>query len=68
MHRPWYVEAMTPEAKDVVIILDISGSMRSTIPEHGTTYLQLAQTAAISVLGSLNPIDRVCRDTGQVDF
>ena len=47
--RPWYVETLTPEAKDVVIILNAR-----TI-EH----LELAQKAAKTVLSTLSPLDRV---------
>ena len=47
--RPWYVGALTPEAKDVVVILDVSD----------VAYLRAAQSAARSVLNTLSPLDRV---------
>ena len=59
-YRPWYVEAVTPEVKDVVIILDTSRSMDVFISRTSTaTYLYWAKLAAINVLDSLNPVDRV---------
>ncbi len=50
--RPWYVETATPEPKDVVLVIDTSGSM-------GTTLLNLAKEAAKTVLNTMNPRDRV---------
>ena len=50
--RPWYVETVTPEPKDVVLVIDTSGSMRNTL-------LDVAKEAATTVLSTMNPRDRV---------
>ena len=50
--RPFYVETATPEPKDVVFVIDTSGSM------HGNKIL-LAKAAAKTVLSTMNPRDRV---------
>ena len=50
-YRPWFVEAAAQEPKDIVILIDISKSMNAT--------LDLAKAAAIVVLQTLNPNDRV---------
>ena len=50
--RPWYVETATPEPKDVVLVIDTSGSM-------GTNLLNVAKEAAKTVLTTMNPRDRV---------
>jgi hypothetical protein len=58
--RPWYVEAATPTPKDVLIVLDISRSMSNWYkPYADTTLLKMEQTAAIIVVETLNPNDRV---------
>ena len=49
--RPWYVEAAAKEPKDIVILIDISNPMKAA--------LDLAKAAAIVVLETLNPNDRV---------
>lgn len=55
--RPWYVQGIAPEGKDVVIILDRSGSMEN---KHGTkTLMDIAIDAASTVMDSLNSKDRV---------
>lgn len=51
--RPWYVETATPEPKDVVLVIDTSGSM-------GTALMNVAREAAKTVLSTMNPRDRVC--------
>ena len=51
-YRPFYVETATPEAKDVVIVIDISGSMTGD-------KLYIAKEAAKTVLDTLNPKDQV---------
>ncbi|CAK8690074.1 unnamed protein product [Clavelina lepadiformis] len=50
--RPWYVQASSPKPKDVVIVLDQSGSMM--------TYnrMDVAKKAATTVLHGLSPDDR----------
>ena len=53
------MEALTPEAKDVVIILDVSQSMNDYVPGKSKTYMQLAKDAVITVLSTLSPRDRV---------
>ena len=50
--RPWYVETATPEAKDVVLVIDSSASMTGK-------KFTIAKKAAETVLESLNPKDQV---------
>ena len=50
--RPFYVETATPEPKDVVLVIDTSGSM------HGERIV-VAKEAAKTVLSTMNPRDRV---------
>ena len=50
--RPWYVETATPEPKDVVLVIDTSGSMLSAL-------MNVAKEAAKTVLNTMNPRDRV---------
>ncbi|CAH1777703.1 unnamed protein product [Owenia fusiformis] len=58
--RPWYVESATPEPKDVVIVIDKSGSMSHTVSHsRSMSRLDVAKDAANSVLDTLNPSDRV---------
>ncbi|XP_063407199.1 VWFA and cache domain-containing protein 1-like [Mytilus trossulus] len=54
--RPFYVSTATPVQKDVVVVIDKSGSMSSR--HNSKTLLQIAKEAAISVLETLNPNDR----------
>ena len=57
VHRPWYVETSTPEPKDVVIVIDHSGSMNDV---HDTrSLMDIAKDAALTVLNTMNPNDRV---------
>ena len=51
--RPFYVETATPEAKDVVLVMDTSWSMTGE-------KLDVAKEAAITVLDTMNPKDQVC--------
>ncbi|XP_032221259.2 VWFA and cache domain-containing protein 1 [Nematostella vectensis] len=51
-YRPWYVEAASPQPKDVILVVDYSGSM-------GGSRLPIAKEAAKTVLDTLNPRDRV---------
>ena len=51
-YRPFYVETATPEAKDVVLVIDSSVSMTSK-------KFTIAKEAAKTVLSSLNPKDQV---------
>ena len=51
-YRPWYVESATPEAKDVVLVIDSSASMTGN-------KFTIAKKAAKTVLDSLNPKDQV---------
>ena len=53
-YRPFYVETATPEAKDVVLIIDTSASM---IGEK----LVIAREAANTVLDTMNPKDHVSK-------
>ena len=50
--RPFYVETATPEAKDVVLVMDTSQSMTGE-------KLRVAKEAAITVLDTMNPKDQV---------
>ncbi|KAJ7392146.1 hypothetical protein OS493_013518 [Desmophyllum pertusum] len=50
--RPFYVETATPEPKDVVLVIDISGSMRGD-------QIIVAKEAAKTVLSTMNPRDRI---------
>ena len=52
--RPFYVETATPEPKDVVLVIDTSGSM------HGDRIV-VAKAAAKTVLSTMNPRDRVSK-------
>ena len=51
-YRPFYVETATPEAKDVVLVVDISASMTGE-------KLYIAKEAAKTVLDTMNPKDQV---------
>ena len=51
-YRPFYVETATPEAKDVVLVVDISASMTGE-------KLYIAKEAANTVLDTMNPKDQV---------
>ena len=51
-YRPFYVETATPEAKDVVLVVDISASMTGE-------NLYIAKEAAKTVLDTMNPKDQV---------
>ena len=51
------METASSEPKDVVIILDKSGSMNDN--HDGQTLMDIAKAAAITVLETLNPNDRV---------
>ncbi|XP_077996465.1 VWFA and cache domain-containing protein 1-like [Glandiceps talaboti] len=55
--RPWYVEAVSPEPKNLVVVIDRSASME--IKYGRKTLMQIAIDAAITVLETLNPNDRV---------
>ncbi|XP_070571547.1 VWFA and cache domain-containing protein 1-like isoform X2 [Ptychodera flava] len=56
-YRPWYVEAATPEPKSLVIVIDKSGSMNERY--GGKTLMQVAIDAAITVLDTTNPGDKI---------
>ena len=65
-YRPFYVETATPEAKDVVLVMDTSFSMTGD-------KLKVAKEAAITVLDTMNPKDQVnnaplCLERVQVNF
>ena len=49
----------TPFAKDVVIVIDVSGSMVLNDGDTWASRLDIAKGAAIAVLDSLSPQDRV---------
>ena len=52
--RPWYVEAATVIPKDIVVAIDRSGSMG-----RNKSMMSIAREAAKTVVGTLNPNDRV---------
>ena len=52
-YRPFYVETATPEAKDVVLVIDTSASM------VGENKINIAREAANTVLDTMNPKDQV---------
>eukprot|EP01006_Ploeotia_vitrea_P051384 TRINITY_DN67553_c14_g3_i1.p1 TRINITY_DN67553_c14_g3~~TRINITY_DN67553_c14_g3_i1.p1 ORF type:complete len:1249 (-),score=652.98 TRINITY_DN67553_c14_g3_i1:2425-6171(-) len=51
--RPWYVQSSSSKGKDVVIIIDQSGSMSLS------GRMAAARNAAVTVLQTLNPSDKV---------
>ncbi|XP_077996467.1 VWFA and cache domain-containing protein 1-like [Glandiceps talaboti] len=58
-YRPFYVEGSTPEAKNLVVVIDKSASMRDRHGSHGKTLMQIAIDAVTTVLKTLNPNDKV---------
>ena len=52
--RPWYVAATTGR-KNVILMIDVSGSMSTDNPSR----MSLAKDAAISVVDTLSPADTV---------
>lgn len=59
--RPFYVQANVPEPKDVVLVIDKSGSMGSfhSSSDGGSTLMEIAKEAAKTVINTLNPHDQV---------
>ena len=55
--RPWYVETSTSQLKDLVIIIDQSGSMSDN--HRGKSLMHIARKAVTTVINTLNPNDRV---------
>lgn len=55
--RPWYAPAARPNAIDIVIMVDTSGSMSAAV--QSGSRLQLAQQTVSIALATLNPRDRV---------
>ena len=51
------METASPDPKDVVIVIDRSGSMNAG--SGSQTLMEIAIAAAITVLETLNPNDRV---------
>ncbi len=49
----------TPSAKDVVVVIDKSGSMSTRDYRVGQNLMTIAKNAATSVIETLNPNDRV---------
>jgi len=56
-YRPWYIEAVNTIGKNVVIVIDASGSMGDSYQE--TTVLELAKEAARRLIASLSSSDYV---------
>ncbi|XP_006822257.1 VWFA and cache domain-containing protein 1-like [Saccoglossus kowalevskii] len=56
-YRPWYVETKSPHPKNIVIVLDNSGSMRQN--HGGRTLMEFAKESIKTVLYTLNPNDKV---------
>ena len=59
IYRPFYVETATPKPKDVVLVIDQSGSMAEIIPGSSLQKMAVARAAIKSVIDTLNPNDRV---------
>ncbi|XP_065176178.1 VWFA and cache domain-containing protein 1-like isoform X2 [Sycon ciliatum] len=58
--RPWYVASAVPTPKDLVIVVDVSGSMGDIVPNSGRqSRLDLAKVAVASILNTLSDRDRV---------
>eukprot|EP00058_Branchiostoma_floridae_P028144 XP_002613635.1 hypothetical protein BRAFLDRAFT_93676 [Branchiostoma floridae] len=55
--RNWYVSAASPKKKNVVIVIDVSGSMREPPGPEEQNRLNLAKQAALTVLDTLTPRD-----------
>ncbi|KAI8511660.1 hypothetical protein Bbelb_107600 [Branchiostoma belcheri] len=55
--RNWYVSAASPKKKNVVIVMDVSGSMREPPGPEENNRLNLAKQAALTVLDTLTPRD-----------
>ncbi|KAK3087851.1 hypothetical protein FSP39_011482 [Pinctada imbricata] len=55
--RPFYVSTAMQTPKDIVVVMDTSDSMQGTL--SGKVLLKIAKEAAITVIKTLNPIDRV---------
>ncbi|XP_078595851.1 uncharacterized protein LOC144872952 isoform X1 [Branchiostoma floridae x Branchiostoma japonicum] len=55
--RNWYVGAASPKKKNVVIVMDVSGSMREPPGPEEQNRLNLAKQAALTVLETLTPRD-----------
>ena len=55
-YRSWYVETASPVKKNLVIIIDRSGSMKGL-------RMKLAKDAAITVLDTLSPHDNVSKNS-----
>ncbi|KAI0239289.1 Voltage-dependent calcium channel subunit alpha-2/delta-3 [Lamellibrachia satsuma] len=60
--RPFYVEVASPQPKDLVVVVDTSGSMRTT--HKGRSLMEIAINAASTVVDTLGPNDRVSRHVG----
>ncbi|XP_019645903.1 PREDICTED: VWFA and cache domain-containing protein 1-like [Branchiostoma belcheri] len=55
--RNWYVSAASPKKKNVVIVMDVSGSMREPPGPEENNRLNLSKQAALTVLDTLTPRD-----------
>eukprot|EP00117_Sycon_ciliatum_P047149 scpid21407/ scgid4711/ VWFA and cache domain-containing protein 1 len=57
--RPWYVAGAVPADKDVLIVVDTSGSMGAIVSGTAKTRLDLAKDAILSILSVLSDRDRI---------
>eukprot|EP00117_Sycon_ciliatum_P028252 scpid21441/ scgid4711/ VWFA and cache domain-containing protein 1 len=58
-YRPWYVAGAVPADKDVLIVVDTSGSMGAIVSGTAKTRLDLAKDAILSILSVLSDRDRI---------
>jgi hypothetical protein len=56
--KPWYVQGVTGP-KDVVLVMDVSGSMNRPLNDIGEAPIDIAKKAAKAVLSTLTSADRV---------
>ena len=56
-NRPFYIETVTPIPKDIVLVVDRSGSMGEVV--GGETLMDIAIGAARTVVNTLSINDRV---------
>lgn len=57
--RPWYYGTASGSAKDILILIDISTTMERTYGTSGDSKLKVAIMAAMTIVETLTPNDRV---------